>query len=112
MLRLRRLAVLLGLGFLVFALVGMLAHRGTGQVAVKKKGFPPDPVPTSGNAAGLSSVKIIEDSRFRRVINVGRDCIKDEEWNQAVDALQAILKERQDYMKPTRSAKKSRAGRA
>jgi outer membrane protein assembly factor BamB/tetratricopeptide (TPR) repeat protein len=97
MFRLRRLAVLLGLGFLVFALVGMLAHRGAGQVAVKKKGLPPDPVPTSGNAAGLSSVKIIEDSRFRRVINVGRDCIKDEEWNQAVDALQAILKERQDY---------------
>jgi outer membrane protein assembly factor BamB len=97
MFRLRRLPVLLGLGLLVFALVGMLAHRGAGQVAVKKKGFPPDPVPTSGNAAGHSSVKITEDSRFRRVINVGRDCIKDEEWKQAVDALQAILKERQDY---------------
>src|SRR5262249_39361448 len=100
MFRLRRLPVLLGLGFLVFALVGMLAHRGAGQVAgkaAKKKGVPPDPVPTSGSASGLSSVKITEDSRFRRVINVGRDCIKDEEWDQAVEALQAILKEKQDY---------------
>jgi outer membrane protein assembly factor BamB len=43
-----------------------------------------------------SSVKISEDSKFRQVINVGRDCIKDQEWSQAVQALQAILNEKKD----------------
>ena len=59
---------------------------------------PPQPVDMSGGkAAGLSSVKILEDSRVRQVINVGRDCIKDQEWSQAVQALQAILEEKKDY---------------
>jgi outer membrane protein assembly factor BamB/tetratricopeptide (TPR) repeat protein len=99
MLSLRRFAACLGLGIVALALVSLLADRGAGQVAKVKKGppLPPDPNPSGGSAAGLSSVKIMEDSRFRKVINVGRDCIKDKEWNQAVEALQTVLDEKKDY---------------
>lgn len=69
--------------------------------AVGQPGFPPvDPTgkgaKTNASASGLSSIKILEDSRFRQVVNVGRDCIKDKEWNQAVQALQAVLNEKTD----------------
>ncbi|MSQ94098.1 MAG: hypothetical protein EXR98_06025 [Gemmataceae bacterium] len=81
---------LLGSGFLAITLVGLFADRADGQIR------PPQLVP-DGRAAGFSSVKIIEDSRVRQVINVGRDCIQDKEFGQAVEALQAILNDKKDY---------------
>jgi outer membrane protein assembly factor BamB/tetratricopeptide (TPR) repeat protein len=94
MLRLRRLAALLGFGFIALVL---FASSGVGQVAFKKKAFPPDPIMGGGSASGFSSVKIVEDSRLRRIINVGRDCIKDADYKQAVEALQAVLNEKKDF---------------
>ncbi len=75
--------------------VGVLTGNfAVGQIVKQPIGLP---APTgNGSAAGLSSIKIVEDSRFRQVINVGRDCIKDKEWNQAVQALQAVLNEKKD----------------
>ena len=86
-----RWAARLGLVVLGLALVGLLASRGTAQKVIK--GMEPVPQPTggTGTAANMSSVKIQEDARFRQVLNVGRDCIKDKEWKQGVEALQTIL---------------------
>lgn len=97
MLRLRRWTALLGVALLGLALLGMLTNRGAAQKV--KFGLQPTPTPTVGgdSAAGYSSVKITEDSRFRQVINVGRDCIKDKDWKQAVEALQAVLNEKEDH---------------
>jgi outer membrane protein assembly factor BamB len=88
----RRLPVLIGMGFLGIALVGLCRNSADAQ----KQPPIPQPVPAS-NAAGFSSVRIIEDTRIRRVIMVGCDCIMDEEWNQAIEALQAVLNEKKDY---------------
>jgi outer membrane protein assembly factor BamB len=96
MLRIRRLAVVMGLGIFGIALAGLLTHQAVGQKVMRPQQAPPAIV-GSGNSAGLSSVKIIEDSTWRRVVNVGRDCIKDQEWNQAVDALQKVLAEEKDH---------------
>ena len=90
---LRRWTVLLGLG-ITGVVLALFADRSAGQLArppVQPKGT------SGGSAAGLSSVKIIEDSQFRRVINVGRDCVKDKDWNQAVQALQSVLNQEKDY---------------
>ncbi len=51
----------------------------------------------SSTAAQLSAIKIIEKSEFRQVINVARDCVKDEEWEEAVTALQALLDNKEDH---------------
>ena len=92
MLRLRHWTAFIGIALLCL----MLAGPSAGQFG--KKGVPPQPGPVStGTAAGNSSVKITEDSRYRQVINVGRDCIKDKEWKQAVEALQAVLNEPLDF---------------
>src|SRR5229473_4163969 len=92
MIPLRRLPMLIGSGILGIALVGLCPNSADAQ----KQPPIPQPVPR-GNAVGLSSVWIMEDTRIRRVIMVGRDCIKDEEWNQAIEALQAVLNEKKDY---------------
>jgi hypothetical protein len=95
----RRLAILIGSGILAIALVGPFTDRADGQ----KEPRSPSPLQAQGqpspdlNSAGPSSVKFIENSQCRRVINVGRDCIHDKEWNQAIDALQKVLDEKKDY---------------
>lgn len=92
MLYLRRWTALFTVGLLGSAL---LVNSSVGQ---GKKGVQPQPPPGStGTAAGNSSVKIIEDARFRQIINIGRDCIKDGEWKQAIEALDAVLKEEKDH---------------
>ena len=89
---LRRLAAVLGMGIIVLAGAGLFTGRGDGQPLMKKPVSPTPPVvPGGGTASGLSSVKITEDSRFRRVINVGRDCIKDKDFKQAVEAGRAAF---------------------
>lgn len=90
--RARRWAILIGLGVLVLA-VG----RGTAQKRAIVFDPTEPPAASTGNATLYSSVKISEDSKFRRIISAGRDCINDQEWNQAVQALQAILNEKKDY---------------
>lgn len=93
MLRVRRLADVLGFAVLVLS----LANVCDAQVMIKRQPpIPPLPA-TGGSAAGYSSVKIVEDSNLRRYINVGRDCIKDKDWKQAVDALQPILNKKEDF---------------
>src|SRR5262245_7686173 len=88
----RRWAALLSVGFLGLA----FAVNSSGQA--KKGGVAQPSQPgMSGTAAGNSSVKIIEDARMRQVINVGRDCINDKEWKQAIEALQALLNEKDDH---------------
>src|SRR5688572_21813887 len=91
----RRWTALLGSGIVGLALMAVLTDTAPGQIIRPPKGVPnPNP---SGSAAGYSSVRIIESAEWRRVINVGRDCIKDKDWKQAVEALQAVLKEKKDH---------------
>jgi outer membrane protein assembly factor BamB len=90
MLRARRWAALVALG-----VVGLfLADRGAGQVV----NTPVGPATSGGGGAAAlhSSVKITEDSKFRQVINAGRECIAEGSWKDAVQALQAILNEKKD----------------
>ena len=84
-----RIPVLIGLG--LFALAGLFADRADGQ-----KKVPIAPPVTDGSALGYSSVKIIEDSTWRRAIEVARDCILDKEFNQAIEILQKVLDESKD----------------
>src|ERR1019366_5217594 len=91
MIRIRRWAALVGLGVIGL----LLAGRGMGQV-IQTPVPPANTGAGSGSAAGFSSVKIVEDSHNRQVINVGRDCIKDQDWTQAVKALQTILNQEED----------------
>src|SRR5688572_3606784 len=92
MLKIRRAIAFIGIGIIGIAYFGFLTGPAVGQ-----KGKQPTPTPGSGTAAGNSSVEFIEESEFRRVLNVGRDCIKDQEYKQAVEALQAILKQPKDH---------------
>src|SRR5687767_1077576 len=93
----RRWAAVVGLGLLGLALLGLFTDTGEGQIVKQPRPpIPPSP-PSSGTSANLSSVKIIEESQWRQVVNVGRDCIKDKEYKQAVEALQAILNEKKDH---------------
>src|SRR2546423_603334 len=86
-----RWAARLGLVILGLALVGVLVTQSPAQKV------PPQPQPpVVSTPANMSSVKIQEDTRSRQILNVGRDCIKDSEWKQAVEALQAILNEKKD----------------
>lgn len=100
----RRWTAWLGLGLGVLALTAFVLERGAGTAEAQKAIFqqpafqnPPPKGGTSGRAAGLSSVQIIEDSRVRQVIDVGRECIIDGAWDQAVKALQGILDDKKDY---------------
>ncbi|MBI3823680.1 MAG: PQQ-binding-like beta-propeller repeat protein [Planctomycetes bacterium] len=95
--RMRQVAALLGIFVVVVALVGPFAEQG--QALAKKKFLPPDPpIPVGGGtSSGLSSIKIIEDSTQRRVIQVGRDCIRDKDWEQAIQALQPLLELPKDF---------------
>ncbi len=94
-----RWAARLGLVILGLALAGLLASQGTAQKVKKVIADQPPATMGTGTAANMSSVKIQEDARFRQVLNVGRDCIKDQEWKQGVEALQTILnlKEGEDH---------------
>jgi outer membrane protein assembly factor BamB len=95
MLRTRSWAILGG----ALALLA-LAPAGRGQPApaipvqnaIKRMPVPgSQPKAGARDAAALSSIKIVEESKYRQVINVARDCIKDKDWAQAVKALQTIL---------------------
>ena len=73
--------------------------QAVAQPAVIGQPFPGDQPPGKEPAKGpggsiaaqLSSVKIIEKSEFRQVINVARDCVKDKAWEDGVTDLQALL---------------------
>jgi len=96
MLRLRQGLVLLGLAVLVAVAVIVFPDRG--DAFAKKKGGPIDPVPVGGgSASGHSSVKISEDSNLRRILNVGRDCLNDKDWPQAIEAFQKLLEQPKDH---------------
>src|SRR5437899_2600235 len=47
--------------------------------------------PGGSAASQLSSIKIIESSEHRRVINVARDCVRDKAWEEGVTLLQTLL---------------------
>ncbi len=88
----RRWAVVLTL---VVVALAVWTDVGVGQ---KVKMQPqPAPPPGAGNAAGYSSVQLIEDPRYRQVIEVGSDLIRDKVWNDAVKVLQKILDEKEDF---------------
>src|ERR1043165_9788243 len=93
MLHVRRWATVIttGAALAVFVTGAVLAQPGFPQPGFKQ------PTPGGGTAAGFSSVRIIENADFRRFVNVGRDCIEDKDWKQAVQALQAVLNEKYDH---------------
>src|SRR5580765_5507441 len=98
MLCVRRLAAVLGISVLAVGfLSGLMVDRSEGFGKGKK--VPPQPTPETGGgtASGFSSVKITEDSRFRKVISVGRDYINDKIYDKASEALQLALDEKKDY---------------
>src|ERR1022692_4178379 len=96
MIRIRRSVIVMGFGIVALALVGLFTEPTAGQPNPKGQPFK-EGGGGSGNAAGLSSVKIIEDSQWRRVIRVGEDCIKDKDWPQAIEALQKVLALETDF---------------
>jgi PQQ-like domain len=49
-------------------------------------------------AAGYSSVKMAEDRRLSKAIEVAHDLITDKEWNDAVKVLQAVLDQKEDRL--------------
>jgi outer membrane protein assembly factor BamB/tetratricopeptide (TPR) repeat protein len=108
MMRMRRAAaaVMTGLAtlligwFFVNAVLGQ--ERLIAQPDFAQPGFPgqpnPEPTPKNGpNAANLSGIRIIPDTKISQAVQVGIDCIKDKDWDQAVKALQAILELKEDY---------------
>ena len=101
MIRVRRWAAVLGTTVAGLALAAVLTDVVQGQFGrvQRQMQFPGQPVPAPGNgtASGFSGVRIVESSEWRRVINVGRDCIKDKDWKQAIQALQAVLNEEKDH---------------
>jgi hypothetical protein len=72
---------------------GLCIDRADGQKEPEKI---PQPAPAV-SPAGLSSVNFMEDADSRRVINVGRDCIADEDWSQAIQALQHVLDKKTNH---------------
>src|ERR1043166_7084251 len=83
----------------VVAQPAIAIQPGGGLVA---QPFPGDKDPnvkgTGGSAAAqLSSIKIIESSEHRRVLNVARDCIRDKAWEEGVQLLQTLLDAKEDH---------------
>ena len=89
-----RWAVVFGLVVIVLA---VSTDVSVGQKIRQPLQTQPQPGPGTGNAAGLSSVKIIEDPRYRKTIEVGADLIRDKVWTDAVKVLQKILDEKKDF---------------
>lgn len=91
----RRFAIALGMGIIL--------GSGATDVALGQKRPPIQPQPGinagsgAGSAATLSSVKLIEDPRYRKTIEVGADLIRDKVWSDAVKVLQKILDEKEDF---------------
>lgn len=110
----------------VALLAGLLVFTGPAAGQVKKKAavfqvaqpgqaFPPpafSKVSPGVNPASLySGIKLIEESKFRDVINAANDCIKDavdaakkgkfeqanNDWNQAAHAIQTVLNLKEDF---------------
>src|SRR5688572_12331374 len=80
----RRFTALFAVAFIGVTITAFLGSQSAGQPLGKKvAATQPTPPASTGSAANFSSIKIIEDTRFRQIINVGRDCIKDKEWKQA-----------------------------
>ncbi len=103
----------------VFALVGLVwfGSQAAGQVVQKRVveiqvAPPPAPVMVGGRIAkqpgmgpkeaeGIttqySAIKLIEEPKYRKFIELSRDCINGKEWNDAVTALQVILDNKEDF---------------
>src|SRR5262249_42762536 len=83
---------------LAVVVLAVSSNVGIGQKVIRQP-LQPQPTPNTGagNAAQHSSVKIIEDPRYRQGINVGRDLIKDEGWADAGKVLQGILDDEEDF---------------
>lgn len=102
MVRTRRWGALAGGAAATLSAVLLLTQTGIGQIVIgpggrPMPGQPGQPTKGGSSAAGLSSIKIVEKSEFRQVINVARDCVKDKDWAQAVKALQTVLDSKEDH---------------
>jgi outer membrane protein assembly factor BamB len=73
----RRLVVL---GTVAIALASIALDRAAGQQ----------------KAETHSSIRFVEDVRYRQVMNVARDLIQDQAWNDAVKVLQIVLDDKED----------------
>lgn len=87
-----RWLVVLGLAVVALA---VSTNVGVGQKKIAQP-FQPQPGPGIGTV-DYSSVKIIEDPRYKRTIEVGADLIRDKVWTDAVKVLQKILDEKEDF---------------
>jgi outer membrane protein assembly factor BamB len=67
----------------------------------KKRPFPqptPQPKPKETDHTGQeSALQLNEKSEYRQFIGAARDCIKDKVWNDAAEALQTILDNKEDF---------------
>lgn len=64
----------------------------------KKGGVGTNPTKEAdGSSTQHSAIKLIEEPKYRKFIELARDCINGKEWNDAVTALQAILDNKEDF---------------
>jgi outer membrane protein assembly factor BamB len=92
-------------GALAFLVAGLfVSSPSPAQVEVKKVGkkavgVAPPVKPKDGvsPASEFSAIKLQENSTFRGYFNVARACIEDKDWAQAVQAVQLILDNREDF---------------
>src|SRR5262249_22660939 len=98
----RALAVVLGVGFLALVTLG---GDAIAQIAVKVRGpvvigpgggpVPPDEQPAD-DPNGNHAIQLPTDSRARRMVEAGRDYVKDKDWERAVRVLQQLLDRKED----------------
>lgn len=95
----------LGLGSLLILACGAV---GLSQIVIRQPAMaaPPGTVEDPKNpgakepgtgTAQFSAIKLVEKSEYRQIINVAKDCIKDETWDDACTALQSILDNKEDF---------------
>src|SRR5262249_52753272 len=111
--RIRRSSfVLITSSLLVMALGGWLLNLpAAGQGRVKKvqppvvvqpgplppQQVPPGDVKKDEDSGQYSAIQLIENSDYRKYVEVAKECIKDKTWNDLVDALKPILDSKEDF---------------
>jgi outer membrane protein assembly factor BamB len=115
----RRVCTLLVVGVGLLGLTTLLMNEpAAGQVKAKKfqpvaqpapiqiqPGIPgqpgivgqPKPKPRDDAWPQSSAIQLIEKSEYRQYISVAKECIRDKDWNDAVEALQTIMENKEDF---------------
>jgi outer membrane protein assembly factor BamB len=96
--------VALGIGLLTVAAIFQVAEaRGQRRAALRKGGFGlqpynPQPNPTLNVKPGqfIDDIAYDDKPEYKRYISAAQDCIRDQDWNKAAEALQKILDDKKD----------------